>query len=105
MEQRLYLTVLLYLKQGKYDQFYEYEQRVKPIIESYGGQFEKVIKPTGVIGDLPLPDEIHLLSFPSETHFQSYRADPKLPEIAQMRAEAVEKTVIISGVAHHGLTD
>jgi uncharacterized protein (DUF1330 family) len=100
MEQRLYLTVLLYLKDGKQDQFYEYERKVKPIIESYGGQFEKVIKPTQILGDMPMPDEIHLLSFPSEESFQSYRADPNLPEIAQLRAGAVEKTIIISGIAH-----
>jgi len=100
MEQRLYLTVLLYLKDGKQEQFYDYERRVKPVIESYGGQFEKVIKPTHVVGDIPMPDEIHLLSFPSEQSFQSYRDDPALPEIAALRAEAVEQTIIISGIAH-----
>jgi len=99
-EQRLYLTVLLYLKAGQQDQFHEYERLVKPLIERYGGRFEHVIKPTQVMGSLPRPDEIHLLSFPSEESFQQYRDDPNLPGIAHLRAESVEETIIISGVAH-----
>jgi uncharacterized protein (DUF1330 family) len=92
--------VLLYLKDGQQAQFYDYERRVKPIIESYGGRFEKVIKPTQIIGDFPMPDEIHLLSFPSEDSFQNYRESPELPKIAHLRAESVEETIIISGIAH-----
>jgi uncharacterized protein (DUF1330 family) len=101
MEERLYLTVLLYLKDGKRQQFYNYERSVKPLIENYDGRFEKVIKPTQVIGNFPMPDEIHILSFPSEGSFQSYREDPNLPEIAHLRDESVEETIIISGIAHH----
>jgi uncharacterized protein (DUF1330 family) len=99
VEPRLYLTVLLYLKTGQQDQFHEYERLVKPLIERYGGRFEHVLKPTQVMGSLPRPDEVHLLSFPSEEHFQQYRDDPNLSSLASLRAGSVAETIIISGVA------
>jgi len=99
MANRFYLTALLYLNEGQVAQFHEYEHRIKPILEKYGGRFEKVIRPTQVLGDLPLPDEIHWLSFPSETDFQQYRADVDLAELAHLRSASVQKTVVISGQA------
>jgi uncharacterized protein (DUF1330 family) len=99
MGNRFYLTVLLYLHEGQGEQFHNYEQRIKPILESYGGRFEKIIKPTVVLGDLPLPDEIHWLSFPTEADFQRYRADSKLAQMADLRGASVKKTIVLSGQA------
>jgi len=97
MDDRFYLTVLLYLNEGHVAQFHDYEQRIKPILERYGGRYEKVIRSSQVLGDSPLPDEIHWLSFPSETDFQQYRADANLAELAHLRRASVQKTVVISG--------
>jgi uncharacterized protein (DUF1330 family) len=98
-EQRLYLTVLLYVKPGMDEQFQDYERKVRPIIESYGGRFEKIIRPANISGELAMPDEVHWLSFPSEQSFLRYRTDPVLPQLAHMRASATAKTIIISGSA------
>lgn len=99
MDNRFYLTVLLYLYENQSEQFHHYEQRIKPILESHGGRFEKVIKPTQVLGDLPMPDEVHWLSFPSEANFQQYRADPKLAQMADLRGTSVKETIVLSGQA------
>jgi len=99
MDNRFYLTVLLYLYDGQGEQFHQYEQGIKPILESYGGRFERVIKPTQVLGDIPLPDEVHWLSFPSEADFQQYRTDPGLAQLASVRSASVQKTIVISGAA------
>ena len=97
MGSRFYLTVLLYLHENQGEQFHDYEQRIKPILESYGGRFEKVIKSTQIWGSFPQPDEIHWLSFPSETDFQQYQADPRLAQLAPLRNASVQKTIVISG--------
>ncbi len=97
MDNRFYLTVLLYLHEGQAEQFHHYERRIKPILESYGGRFEKVIKPTHVLGDLSLPDEVHWLSFPSEADFQHYREDHNLTQMAHLRDASVRGTLVLSG--------
>jgi uncharacterized protein (DUF1330 family) len=97
MDDRFYLTVLLYLHEDQAEQFHQYEQRIKSILESYGGRFERVLKPTQVSGDMPLPDEVHWLSFPSEADFQQYRTDTRLAQLAPLRSASVQKTVVISG--------
>lgn len=99
MDNRFCLTVFLYLHEDQGEQFHHYEQRIKPILERYGGRFEKIIKPTGVLGDIPLPDEIHWLSFPSEADFQQYRADSRLTQLADLRGTAVKETIVLSGQA------
>ena len=50
-----------------------------------------------MLGDLPLPDEIHLLSFSAEADFQHYRADPKLAQMANLRGASVKATIVLSG--------
>jgi uncharacterized protein (DUF1330 family) len=97
MNDRIYFTVLIYLHEGKEALFQEYERQAKPIMARYGGRFEQVIKPTTVVGDLPLPDEIHLLSFAAEADFDSYRQDPEAAKIAPLRFESVKKAIFISG--------
>ena len=69
MNERVYFTVLIYLKPGKEALFHKYERQAARVMERHNGRFEQIIKPTTVSGDLPLPDEIHILSFATADGF------------------------------------
>ena len=99
MNQRIYFTILIYIKEGKEELFHSYEKQALPLIEKSGGRFELMMKPEAVNGDLNLPDEIHVLSFDTEDGFNKYRQDPKSIELAPLRIESVSNAIFLRGNA------
>ena len=71
----------------------DYESRVIPIMSMHGGRLLSAFRPNG--NEHPeIPDEIHLIEFPSEEAFQSYRSDPEVARLAERRGVAISKTAI-----------
>ena len=97
MNERVYYTILIYVQEGQLALLHEYERLAQPIIEKYSGRFEQIIQPTQIVGDLPLPDEIHVLSFANEAAFSRYRQDPDSQALAPMREASVAQAIFISG--------
>ncbi|MGD2181223.1 hypothetical protein [Lusitaniella coriacea] len=94
----LILTVLLYVKSGKFEQFQAYETQAAQVMEDYGGKIDRVIRPVSMAGEkFPLPDEIHLVSFPCERDFERYKLDPRMSELKSLRQEAIANTIVIVG--------
>ena len=70
-----------------------YEARVIPIMREHGGRVLSAFKPEG--HEHPdCPDEIHLIEFPSDEAFQSYRDDPQITRLAEMRGISISKTSV-----------
>jgi uncharacterized protein (DUF1330 family) len=69
-----------------------YEARVLPIVRSHGGRLLSAFVPRG--DGLNRPDEIHLLEFPSDESFASYRTDPRVQALSVQRARAIASTVV-----------
>lgn len=65
--QKLFITLLQFIKEGEEQTFNEYEDAVLPLLENYGELLYRIksdkINFTGNKNDCP--DEIHLLSFES----------------------------------------
>lgn len=98
MSERVYFTVLIYVKAGQTAVLRQYEQQAAPIMTQYGGQFHQIIVPTDIRPkQMTLPDEIHILSFPSVEAFAQYRQDPANQALAHLRDEAVDRAVFITG--------
>ena len=71
----------------------DYESRAIPIMKMHGGRVLSAFRPEG--HEHPeIPDEIHLIEFPSEEAFQSFRSDSQVARLAERRALAISKTVI-----------
>lgn len=48
------------------------------------------------------PDEIHIIQFPSTAAFESYKADVRHIELAEMRSECIAKIdLYITDIFHH----
>ena len=47
---------------------------------------------------------MHVVTFPNEAALAAYRADPRIAALADQRAAAIERTVVIEGgvVAYDG---
>jgi uncharacterized protein (DUF1330 family) len=91
------LVVSLHAHAGKEALLHELEARVLPVLREHGGRLEKVIRIEKSLGPDPAPHEVHVLWFPSEAHFESYRGDPRLASLAALRAQAIAGTSILIG--------
>jgi len=89
----LYLLVHLTITPGEERTFRAYERRALAILRQHGGNLLYALRP-GSEPDGPVR-EIHLLHLPSRQALDSYRYDPALAELRELRAAAVAETSII----------
>jgi uncharacterized protein (DUF1330 family) len=92
----LTLVVLLYIDEGKRQQFDEFEAAASQIMSRYGGQISRRIA-VGGDGAVDPPDEIHVVDFPDADAFSRYRSDSQLAALAELRSSAIRQTTIWVG--------
>lgn len=97
----IYLTVLLFVKEGKESVFQEYENSVLSILKEYSGVLIHRLKPTheNYIGDSTeeQPYEIHLISFPTDKDFKNYIQDSKRISFNHLKDESLRCSYIYKG--------
>ena len=93
------LIVIAHLKvrAGKRDLFDDFERRALVLIQKHGGELLHTIHPVAALPPAELPDEVHVLRFPSQQALDAYRSDPELVALAPMRAEAIASTNLLIG--------
>lgn len=95
------LTVIvhLYATDKGIEALRSFERKVLPILHSHGGQLVTALSPSRAFGNFdPLPDEVHILNFPSEQDFQDYRDDPLHLGLATERTQAIRHTEIMLSI-------
>lgn len=96
----LTLIVHLFATENGLGALRAFEALVLPILKDHGGELLDAFEPSGSISRSDdLPDEVHILRFPSQDAFAAYRADPRHHELADKRADAISKTTIIASGA------
>jgi uncharacterized protein (DUF1330 family) len=80
----IYLTQLIYIKEGQEKTFHEFEDVAIPIITKYNGKLLLRVRPkedafieTGIDN----PYEIHLVEFDSEQDFKNFMLDEEAKEV------------------------
>ena len=90
------LIVELWIAPGRSVEFEQFETAAASIMGRHGGRMERRVAVRDRLGT-SLPDEVHLVTFPSRTAYEAYRADPALASLAALRARAILRTVIREG--------
>jgi uncharacterized protein (DUF1330 family) len=88
-------TTIIDLRSGQEQAFADYEKIVLARLANYEGKLE--MRLSGFNYGTDAPQEIHVLSFPSEKAFQSFLADPVRTAHQELRDQAIQKTRIIQG--------
>ncbi len=94
----VYLTLLVYLRDGKESSFLEYENKMVPLLKKYGGRLEfrlKTMKNNAVVQEEP--DEIHIVSFPSHDDYERYRQDPGREALSGLFTDSVARAQLFEG--------
>jgi uncharacterized protein (DUF1330 family) len=91
------LAVLLFIDPAREQEFERFESSAADIMSRYGGKIERRIS-FPPADDPSQPHELHVVTFPDRDSFDSYRRDPELQDLANLRAKAIRQTVVWQGV-------
>ena len=98
----IYLTQVLFVREGKEELFHQFEDVAIPLMEEYGGRVLYRLRPDAaayVSAEEELPYEIHFLSFPSDEQLEAFMSDPRRVESAHLKDESVRSALLVQGAA------
>lgn len=87
--------VSLWIHPGQEQAFEAFEREAASIMAVHGGRIERAIRIQGGEGESPY--EVHVVVFPDESAFDSYRQDPKTMQLIARRSSIIAKTRILTG--------
>lgn len=90
------ISIFVRLHVADFSAFEEFERSALKIAQRYGGRLISAfeVKRSGNSGE-----EIHILEFPDQKNFDSYRLDPDLKKLSKLRAKAISKTEIEQSIS------
>lgn len=97
----LYITQLIYLKEGQETIFDEFESVAIPLISKYNGRLLLRLRPaleTIIEHHTEVPYEVHLVEFDSEADFQNFMADEERKQFLHLKEQSIRSSVLIKGV-------
>ncbi|WP_299608563.1 hypothetical protein [uncultured Aquimarina sp.] len=96
----IYLTMLIFVKEGKESIFHEFEDMAIPLLIEYNGKLIYRIRPTKetfISYQEELPYEIHFLSFPSDEDFISFANDKRRKEFLHLKEASIQSSFLVKG--------
>ncbi|SHJ28903.1 DUF1330 domain-containing protein [Aquimarina spongiae] len=96
----IYLTMMIFVKEGKEAVFHQFEEFAIPLLEDYNGKLIYRIRPTKdtfVLQQDELPYEIHFLSFESEDDFLNFTKDERRKDFLHLKEESIRYSYLIKG--------
>lgn len=97
----IYLTQLIYIKEGKENVFHQFEDIAMPAILRYNGRLLLRVRPdkTSVIeNNIERPYEIHLVEFDTEQDFENFKQDEERRKFLHLKEQSVRLTLLIKGI-------
>ena len=98
----LYYTQIIFVKEGKEDQFNLFESHVLPLLKKYNGILIYRVRPADsavIESTIDRPYEIHIVTFPDKQDFLAYGGDKERLQYLHLKEGAIEKVVLIEGKA------
>lgn len=96
----IYLTQLVYLKEGKEEIFHQFEDIAIPTIKKYNGRLTLRIRPKDdsvIENNIEKPYEIHLVEFETEADFENFKKDDERKKFFHLKEESIKSTILIQG--------
>jgi uncharacterized protein (DUF1330 family) len=97
----IFLTQLVYVKEGQESVFHQFEEIAIPAIIKYNGRLLLRIRPTDnafIEHHIERPYEIHLVEFETEQDFQNFSNDEERKKFLHLKEQSVKSVLLIKGV-------
>ena len=96
----IYITQLIYIKEGKESVFHQFEDIAIPAISKYNGRLLLRVRPDDhsmIEDNIGKPYEIHLVEFDSESDFENFKQDEERKKFLHLKDQSVESILLIKG--------
>jgi uncharacterized protein (DUF1330 family) len=96
----IYITQLIFLKQGMEKEFHEFEAIAIPLMQKYTGKLIQRVRPDSnsfIDGENDRPYEVHIISFNSNKDFELFLKDKQRQDIVHLKEASIRSTFLIKG--------
>ena len=96
----LFITQLIYIKEGQESIFHQFEDIAIPTILKHNGQLLLRIRPNEksfVETHIEKPYEIHLVEFTTENDFENFMQDEERKRFLHLKEQSIESVILIKG--------
>jgi len=96
----IFLTQLIYIKEGQENVFHQFEEIAMPLISKYNGRLLLRVRPDNnsfIENSIEKPYEIHLVEFDTEQDFENFRLDEERRKFLYLKEQSVQTTLLIKG--------
>jgi hypothetical protein len=96
----LYYTQIIFIKEGKQDQFNLFESHVLPLLKKHNGTLVYRVRPAAdaiIETTIGHPYELHVVTFTARTDFEAYRDDKERIKYMHLKDGSIEKALLIEG--------
>jgi uncharacterized protein (DUF1330 family) len=96
----LFITQLIYIKQGQETIFHQFENIAIPIIAKYNGRLLLRVRPddnTIIEHNIDKPYEIHLVEFDTEQDLENFMQDEERKQFLHLKEQSIQSTLLIKG--------
>jgi hypothetical protein len=96
----IFITQLIYIKEGQENVFHQFEDIAIPAILRYNGRLLIRVRPddNSIIEDnIGKPYEIHLAEFDTEQDFKNFTHDEERRKFLHLKEQSVEAVLLIKG--------
>ena len=96
----IYITQLIYIKEGEEAVFELFESYAIPIISNYNGKLLLRIRPeeqTIIENNMDVPYEIHFVAFDTEEDFQRFLKDEERKKFLHLKEKSIQTTLLLKG--------
>jgi uncharacterized protein (DUF1330 family) len=97
----IYLTQLIYIKQGQEETFDQFENVAIPTISKYNGRLLLRMRPQGesfIQCGIERPYEVHVVEFDSEQDFKNFTEDEERKKFLHLKDQSIKSSLLIQGI-------
>jgi len=97
----IFLTQLIYIKEGQETVFDQFEDIAIPAILKYNGRLLLRVRPTAssfIENNIEKPYEIHLVEFADEQDFENFKQDEERKKFLHLKEQSIKSVILIKGL-------
>jgi len=97
----LFITQLIYIKEGQENVFHQFEDVAIPIISKYNGQLLLRVRPdenSFIESNIERPYEIHVVEFATEMDFDNFMEDEERKRFLHLKEQSIKSVTLIKGL-------
>ncbi len=96
----IFITQLVYIKEGQETVFHEFEEIAIPTILKYNGRLLLRVRPTEnsfIEHHIEKPYEIHLVEFADDQDFENFKQDEERRKFLHLKEQSIKSVLLIKG--------